>query len=441
MTFGRPRNLAIHHGGGMQNFTRGLPHKTPFYYGWVIFGLAGGMSLVAPVFAVATLSIFIMPMGDELGWSRTLFSGAVSIGGIVGALISPVLGRIIDRSGTGPILAASCIVVGLCAINLAFIGGVVSFYIFYIIGRMTFSGPLQLAPSTAVSNWFVRRRALVLAFIQFAQGVGLGLIPFFSQLFIGEWGWRTSWAILGVFVLIIGVIPPLLLMIRRPEDVGLLPDGAENPVPTAKGNVSNTLDLANDFTLSEALKTPTMWMVMGFTALIFMVQAGTSLHQAPYYIGKGLTPTAAASIVTTFALGSAIGGLFWSAFLSRVSIRVAMGMAAVSMCLGDILMIRADTLVSGQIAGLVFGVGLGGVSSLLRLLWANYYGRTNLGAIRGVSLPIQVGGQASGPLIGGIIFDVTGSYRSALLIFAFAAAMSSFLIFLARPPDLSKVRK
>ena len=77
---------------------------------------------------------------------------------------------------------------------------------------------------------------------------------------------------------------------------------------------------------------------MGFTALIFMVQAGTSLHQAPYYIGKGLTPTAAASIVTTFALGSAIGGLFWSAFLSRVSIRVAMGMAAVSMCLGDILM-------------------------------------------------------------------------------------------------------
>ena len=118
-----------------------------------------------------------------------------------------------------------------------------------------------------------------------------------------------------------------------------------------------------------------------------------------------------------------------------------MGMAAVSMCLGDILMIRADTLVSGQIAGLVFGVGLGGVSSLLRLLWANYYGRTNLGAIRGVSLPIQVGGQASGPLLAGLIFDVTGSYRSALLIFAFAAAMSSFLIFLARPPDLSKVRK
>ena len=168
----------------MQNFTRGLPHKTPFYYGWVIFGLAAGMSLIAPVFAVATLSIFIIPMGDEFGWSRTLFSGAVSVGGIVGALVSPALGRIIDRSGTGPVLAASCIVVGLCAINLAFIGGVVSFYIFYILGRMTFSSPFQLAPSTAVSNWFVQRRALVLAFIQFGQGVGLGLIPFFSQLFI-----------------------------------------------------------------------------------------------------------------------------------------------------------------------------------------------------------------------------------------------------------------
>ena len=173
-------------GGGMQNFTRGLPHKTPFYYGWVIFGLAAGMSLIAPVFAVATLSIFIIPMGDEFGWSRTLFSGAVSVGGIVGALVSPALGRIIDRSGTGPVLAASCIVVGLCAINLAFIGGVVSFYIFYIVGRMTFSSPFSLAPSTAVSNWFVRRRALVLAFIQFDQGLGLGLIPFLSQLFISE---------------------------------------------------------------------------------------------------------------------------------------------------------------------------------------------------------------------------------------------------------------
>ena len=229
---------------------------------------------------------------------------------------------------------------------------------------MTFSRPLKLAPSTAVSNWFIRRRALVLAFIKVGQGVGLGLIPFFSQLFISEWGWRTSWAILGVFVLIIGVIPPLLLMIRRPEDVGLLPDGAEKPSNTEKGQVSNTLDLTNDFTLSEALKTPTMWMVMGFTAIIYMVQAGISLHQAPYYIEKGISPTAAASIVTTFDLGTAIGGLFWSAFLSRVSIRIAMGMAATSMCFGDILIIRADTLVLGQMAALVFGVGLGGISSL-----------------------------------------------------------------------------
>lgn len=425
----------------MKTLARRLPHKTPFYYGWVIFGLAGTMSLVAPVFAVATLSIFMIPMIDELGWSRTLFSGAVSIGGIAGALISPVLGRVIDRSGTGPILAASCVVVGICAINLAFIGGVASFYIFYIIGRMTFSSPLSLAPSTAVSNWFVRRRALVLAFIQFGQGLGLGLIPFLSQLFISGWGWRTAWAFLGIFVLSVGVVPPLLLMIRRPEDVGLSPDGYGNPKNTSKGNDSKRLDLANDFTLPEALRTPSMWMVMGFTAIIYMVQAGISLHQAPYYIEKGLSPTAAASIVTTFALGTAIGGLFWSAFLSRVSLRGAMAMAAASMCLGDILIIRADTLVFGQIAALVFGVGLGGISSLLRLLWANYYGRTNLGVIRGVSLPIQVGGQASGPLIAGLIFDVTGSYRSALIIFAIAAAMSSFLILWARPPDLSRVRK
>tara|TARA_B100000519_G_scaffold95626_1_gene83068 strand:- start:12762 stop:13934 length:1173 start_codon:yes stop_codon:yes gene_type:complete len=385
------------------------------------------MSAVRPVMAVATLSVFITPMSDELNWSRTAFSGAVSIGGFVGAFASPIIGKGIDRYGTSLVMAFSSLIVAVSAIAISQIESIVYFYVFYICGRAMFAGPLMLAPAVAVSNWFVTKRAITLAILQVSQGLGLAIIPFIAKSIIVSQDWPSAWIFLGIMVLIIGVIPPGALMVRKPEDVGLMPD---NITSSSKSDDS----AETSYTLKEALRTHTMWFLMIFAGFGFMVQAGISLHQAPYYHDQGIPYSQAASIVSIFALSSATGGFLFPLFTTRFSARIMATLSSLFMTIGVIIMIQADTFYLGVISALVFGNGLGGMSTLINVLWADYYGRESLGVIRGVSLPVQTGGQAIGPIASGVLYDLTGDYFISLIYFLVVISLATVFVFISKPP-------
>ena len=404
-----------------------IANKSPIYYGWIILLISTSMSAVRPVMAVATLSVFITPMSDELNWSRTAFSGAVSIGGFVGAFASPIIGKGIDRYGTSLVMAFSSLIVAVSAIAISQIESIVYFYVFYICGRAMFAGPLMLAPAVAVSNWFVTKRAITLAILQVSQGLGLAIIPFIAKSIIVSQDWPSAWIFLGIMVLIIGVIPPGALMVRKPEDVGLMPD---NITSSSKSDDS----AETSYTLKEALRTHTMWFLMIFAGFGFMVQAGISLHQAPYYHDQGIPYSQAASIVSIFALSSATGGFLFPLFTTRFSARIMATLSSLFMTTGVIIMIQADTFYLGVISALVFGNGLGGMSTLINVLWADYYGRESLGVIRGVSLPVQTGGQAIGPIASGVLYDLTGDYFISLIYFLVVISLATVFVFVSKPP-------
>ena len=404
-----------------------IANKSPIYYGWIILLISTSMSAVRPVMAVATLSVFITPMSDELNWSRTAFSGAVSIGGFVGAFASPIIGKGIDRYGTSLVMAFSSLIVAVSAIAISQIESIVYFYVFYICGRAMFAGPLMLAPAVAVSNWFVTKRAITLAILQVSQGLGLAIIPFIAKSIIVSQDWPSAWIFLGIMVLIIGVIPPGALMVRKPEDVGLMPD---NITSSSKSDAS----AETSSTLKEALRTHTMWFLMIFAGFGFMVQAGISLHQAPYYHDQGIPYSQAASIVSIFALSSATGGFLFPLFTTRFSARIMATLSSLFMTIGVIIMIQADTFYLGVISALVFGNGLGGMSTLINVLWADYYGRESLGVIRGVSLPVQTGGQAIGPIASGVLYDLTGDYFISLIYFLVVISLATVFVFVSKPP-------
>jgi OFA family oxalate/formate antiporter-like MFS transporter len=142
--------------------------------------------------AAATLSVFVVPMTEQFGWSRGLFSGAVSLGGLCAVAISPLVGRLIDRYGSGATVAAASAVAGLCAIGLSAISQPWAFYSLNVPGRMAWASPLELGTSTAISNWFIRRRPLALMLLSVNQGAGTALMPLAAQFIIGGWGWRTA---------------------------------------------------------------------------------------------------------------------------------------------------------------------------------------------------------------------------------------------------------
>ena len=418
-----------------------MAQRLPFYYGWVILAVASVPSFGArPVMAVATLSVFVVPMTDEFGWSRAQFSGAVSLGALFGLLVSPFAGRLIDRYGSGVLLSASSAVVGLCAIGLSLTSPIWSFYALYVPGRAVFSSPLELGTSTAVSNWFIRRRPMGLAYMGVIQGIGLTIFPVIAQVLIDGWGWRTAWLALGIFTLSTGIIPMLLLMARRPEDMGLEadPEKDHRTVPTsnvaAAGAPPSASNTESNYTVRQALATRAFWLLAIFSVFGFVVQAGISLHQVPHYIGQGVPTHLAALTASTFAFGQVPGGVFWSFWARRVPLRVLLSVAAATMSVGAIGTGFSSSLSTGIPMGFLLGVGVGGIHLLLRLTWADYYGRLHLGSIRGLTLPAQIGGQAIGPIIAGFMYDSTGGYETPFTAFGIIVAFAAVMVLTATPP-------
>ena len=420
-----------------------LAESLPFYYGWVIIANTVAISLSSrTVMTVAVLSVFVVPMTEELGWSRGLFSGAVSLGGLCAVVISPFIGRWVDRYGAGTLLAVSSFLTGALSVLLAMITSPLAFYALYVPGRMIFTGPLELGIPTALSNWFIRRRPLSLAVDGAAKGLGLTIMPLVAQFLITGWDWKTAWLALGMLSFCVGIVPPLIFIARRPEDMGIEPD----PLPKDKRDVqpdtgesspgTSQPEAESDFTVSQALRTRALWILAVFSGAGFMVQAGVSLHQVPHYIEQGILPYYAALTASGFALAQIVAGIFWSTLSRRIPLRFLLAAAAFVLALASQATSYSDTPAAALGSAAAVGLGVGGLHLLVRLAWADYYGRRHLGSIRGITMSAQIGGQALGPVTSGFLFDHTGNYHLALQVFTVAAAFGGLLVLLATPPKL-----
>jgi sugar phosphate permease len=406
---------------------RALAARLPFYYGWVVLGALcfAGFARQGP--ALAPFSIFIEPMTREFGWSRAAISGAASLGGVLAALAAPLIGPLFDRHGPRVLLTAAIVVNGIALALLSLTPSLLVFYLLFCIARMNWAAPFDLGIYGALNNWFVERRALASSIATIAQMAGLVALPLVAQFAILHGGWRGGWLAIGALVLAIGLLPSWLLLARRPEDLGLAPDRAD-PLSAAVAEPS--------FSRREAMATRGFWMLMAFTVLVYPVQAGVSLHQASHLIERGVDAVTAAAIVATFSFMSGVGSLACSLLPRPLPHRAALGTVGVMMALGPLLMIRITTPLDGYVAGAVFGLGVGAMLTLLPVAWADYFGRSNFGAIRGVTLSAQVLAQATGPIASGALRDWTGNYSASFYTLAALAFASVVAALAARRPAL-----
>ena len=413
---------------------RSLVQRLPFFYGWVIVGCTMCSSVVRQTAAVATLSIFIVPMTSEFGWSRTGISGAVAVGAVLGAFVAPFIGPLFDRHGSRTLLVASAVVMSGCCVALAGTQGLLWFYVAFGISRLMFSTPFEIGTTSAVTKWFVRRRARAMALLIMSTGLGLTIAPLVVAAAIDIAGWRAAWLTLAVIAIVFGVLPQWFLLVRSPEDIGLEPDGSaavpESSAATARAAGTGEID----FTRTQALRTSTLWLMMVYTLLVFPVQAGVSLHQAPYLIERGISPTIAATIVSSFSLAGALSSLLFGYLGDRVPVRAALAASAALLALGAVTMRGVEGPLLGYVSAVLFGAGIGGILTMIPVAWASYFGRAHFGAIRGITLPAQVGGQAIGPLAAGVLHDLTGSYASGLGVFAVLSLLAVGVALVTRAP-------
>jgi MFS transporter, OFA family, oxalate/formate antiporter len=411
-----------------------LVARLPFFYGWVILACVccAGFARQGP--AVATLSIFVEPMTSEFGWSRTALSGAVSLGGVLAALASPLIGPVLDRQGARLMLCAAVLVTSAATMLLSLTHSLLAFYVFFCIARLNFASTFDIGIYGALNSWFVARRPLATSIANLAQMGGLVALPLIAHAAIEREGWRAGWLAVGAAVLIVGFVPNWLFMVRRPEDVGLLPD-RRMPAATPSGvDGKQAATPEPAFTRGEALRTPAFWLLALFTMVVYPVQAGVSLHQAPHLIERGLSPAVAALVVSSFSLASAVAGLAFGLLARWIGIRAGLALSALLLGASAVLMLAIATPQQAYLAACLFGAGIGAMHTVLPLAWADYFGRQSFGAIRGVALTVQVTAQASGPLLSGVLRDLTGDYTASLACFAALSFLGTLLALLARAP-------
>ena len=417
-----------------------LVRRLPFFYGWAVVGCAMSSNAVRQAASVTTLSIFIVPMTVEFGWSRTGVSGAVSVGALLGALSAPFIGPLFDRHGSRALLIASALAMSACCVALAGARGLLWFYVAFGVSRMIFSAPFELGTSSVAAKWFVRRRALAMSLLTTSIGIGLTILPLAVALAIAAGGWRTGWLVLAVIVVVFGVVPQWFLLVRAPEDLGLRPDG-DGAVPRAAAGAggaraadarvadAGASDAAGEiaFTRAQAARTPALWLVMAYTLIVFSIQAGVSLHWAPHLVERGISPTITATIVGTFSLAIALSSIVFGYAGDRVPVRATLAASAALMALGAMAMGAVSGAPLGYAASMLFGVGVGGILTMPPVALASYFGRAHFGAIRGVTLPAQVVGQAAGPLLAGALHDLAGNYANGLVTFAALSLLAAFV--------------
>jgi MFS transporter, OFA family, oxalate/formate antiporter len=428
-------------GGGARNSSppqgRGLPQRLaarlPFFYGWVVLACLCCAGFSRQGGATATFSVFVEPLTREFGWSRTAIAGAASLGGLLAALVSPVIGPLVDRHGSRTALCLAVLGTGVAALLLSLTQSLAVFYLLLCIARLNWAGPFELGIYGALNNWFVARRALANSIATVAQMAGLVAMPLIAQLAMRGHGWRAGWAAIGMTVLLVGFVPTWLFLVRRPEDMGLVPDKTAPAVATVRGNLTAP-PVEQSFSRRQALRTPTFWLLIGYTVLVYPVQAGVSLHQAANLTEHGVAPTMAASIVSLFSLMSGVASALCGLMPRSLPVRYPMALGGVFLTAGCLAMIGIASALQGAVAAALFGLGIGAMLTLLPIAWADYFGRANYASIRGLALSAQGLAQAAGPLLSGALRDWTGAYTRSLECFAALSALSIAAALAARRP-------
>jgi sugar phosphate permease len=409
-----------------------ISRQTPFYYGWVVLFSAGSSQFVRNAAASLTLAVFIYPISEDLGWSRTLIAGAASAGGLAASGAAPVVGWIVDRYGARIVLSISVLVLGLATMSLAWATTPIAFYIAYGTGRVIFNSTIQIASSVVVSRWFIRMRGQASGLLTLSHGIGMTLFPFLASLIILYRNYQTAWIVLGLTAWAIALLPVTLLIAETPESLGLEPDGDTN---TLNRQADGAIKLEEPaWTARQAAKTPTLWILALGIGTLFIIQSGINIHLVAFLRDQGLGGATAAVAISMIAIMTAAGSVVWGWIVERVPVRYGLAAVALIMAVVPPGFLRADTVTEAYIFAGLFGFALSGLLVVPPVAYADYFGRRSLGTIRGITEPFMSLGQATGALISGLIFDMTQSYAIAFWAFGIIGVATAIAVTLARQP-------
>ena len=414
-----------------------------FFYGWVIVAV-GFLAHIASAFSISsTLSVFLKPLSQDLGLSRGIFSLIRSGEILIGAAAAPAIGSLLDRHGGKWLMAGGGLVSGA---GFLLLGQTRDFWQFALLRWLLISPGDALMGSmvvnVSISKWFVRMRGRALALAGMGHGLAKVCMPLAAASLIIYTGWRGAWVVFGIVTLALVVGPSLLFMRRRPEDMGLLPDGSsseqrempasERKTRSAKARPSLTADVA--WSRRETLGTSAFWLIVITFGVSHVGVTGLNLHVFSFVSDQGHPAMVAALVMSIIAIMQFSTPMIWGLLAERVNVARLIMVKFLTQAVGISLALSDPGLLSLYAGFFLYGIGMGGTAILAELIWANYFGRISLGKIRGMGSLITSIFSAGGPPFFGLLFDATQSYRLSFSIFIGMLLASAGLSVLLRPP-------
>jgi MFS family permease len=408
--------------------------RRPFF-GWsVVGGTMGLQGLQALLFAQA-YGIYVVALTSELGWSRTAVASGYALVQLLGGLMGPAQGWLLERFGPRRVAGVGVALFGTGLILASTVATLSAFTAAMALTGVGVALSGFLTATTAIVPWFRRRRATALAYMSVGMSLGGLLVPIVAASVVA-FGWRPTLAGSGVAMLLLG-LPAAGLLRRDPERYGQQVDGGPGglPDPARGGATWRATGPAVDFTLRQALRTRAFWALgLGHGGALLVV-AAVVVHLVPHLeSGVGLSLQAASAVVAavtaTTAVAQVVGGALGDRFPKRRIAQLAMFAHA-----GALL---ALAWVPGWLGiglfVLLHGWGWGSRGPLMGAMRADYFGAAHFGSIMGASSLVIMGGQLAGPVIAGALADALGDYRWGFTILAALAAVGSLAFVLATPP-------
>ena len=401
--------------------------KKPIFYGWWIV-LAGSIS---QAYTSGTFwqgfGAFFDPIIDQFGWSRALTAGAMSLQRTESGAISPFVGWFVDKFGPRNVMLFGTGLTALGFILLSRIQELWQFYAAFLVLTIGLSFGTFLIVTTAVANWFVENRSKALSFTMAGAGLGGVLVPVIIWL-IATTDWRTGLVVVAIGHLVIG-IPVSFVMKSRPEDYGMLPDGAlpeELDEQTVSGDATTrrtALSSEVNMTTRQALSSRVFWQLaiaMGVSGMVI----SASIHQIPAITSFGISRNIAGFAILGVSLFSVSGRLGSGFFGDRLDKRHVIAVSLFLQFVGTIVFAFSSELWHLAIFVVTWGVGFGASIPVRFALIADLFGRQHYGSIMGTLMTTSAIFGVIAPVLVGWLFDIRGNYREPFALMAFSVLIA-----------------
>jgi len=397
----------------------------PFFYGYAV--VAAAFLLMLTMWgAYYSFGIFFEPLLADFGWTKAMTSGAFSLSFFLTGILGVLAGKLTDRFGPRIVVTACGLFLGLGYILVSRTETVWQLYLFYgivvALGMASSVTPLQ----STVARWFVKRRGTMTGLVISGIGVGMVIVPPVANQLILHYGWRQSYIMVGVAALVLTLVTAQFLR-RDPAQTGQRPFG-EGEVRVS-GNIYH-----RGLTLARAVRTWQFW-TMVVALLCFTMGEGTVLvHIVSHAIGLGISSDNAALMIPVIGLVSIPARVFMGVAGDKIGNKKAYLTAFIFIDLSLFLLLFTRDLWLFYVFAVVYGIGYGGLSALVSPIVAELFGLSSHGVVMGMIIMFGgTGGMAVGPLLAGYIFDITGSYHTAFLMYAIIGIFGLVLVSRLKP--------